>query len=211
MPKSIYWKSKSWRDKDTEGHFVIETFDWEGEKYQRKKVNVVKLDEPIIGQKVYCTSYSLKSVTDRFIKDQVYVIEKVSKGKTTAGRVKFVGVKDYHDLANFSPIENNQALYREAQMSELMGDGIFSSEKIRRIDIMPNRNRVLIQMFIASFQSQIGIEGERSNSKVTYDEIIKNLIKKYPKFELTEQDYENIAGLTIKELVDSFVKEVNID
>jgi hypothetical protein len=211
MPKHIYWKSKSWRDKDTEGHFVIETFDWEGERYQRKKVNVVKLDEPIIGQKVYCTSYNLKSVTDRFIKDQVYVIEKVSKGKTTAGRVKFVGVKDYHDLANFSPIENNQALYREAQMSELMGDGIFSSEKVRRIDIMPNRNRVLIQMFIASFQSQIGIEGERSNSKVTYDEIIKNLIKKYPKFELSEQDYENIAGLTIKELVDSFVKEVNID
>lgn len=211
MPKHIYWKNKDWRNKESEGHFVIETFDWEGKGWQKKKVNVVKLDEPIIGQKVYCTSYDLKSVSDRFIKDQIYVIEKVSQGKTTAGKVKFVGVKDYHKLDNFSPIENNQALYREYQMSQLMGDGIFSEEKVRRIDIMPNRNRVLIQLFIASFQSQIGIEGAKSNSKVTYDEIIKNLIKNYPKFELTEQDYENIAGLTIKELVDSFVKEVNID
>ena len=209
MPKQIYWKSKDY--KGSQGQFVIETFEWEGEKYRRKKTNVVKLDEPIIGQKVYCSTYNLKSITDRFIKDQVYVIEKVSQGKTTAGRVKFVGVKDYHDLSNFSPIENNQALYREVQMSELMNDGIFSDEKIRRIDIMPNRNRVLIQLFIASFQSQIGIEGSKSNSKVTYDEIIKNLIKAYPKFELNEQDYENIAGLTIKELVDSFVKEINID
>jgi len=211
MPKHIYWKGKSWKNPNEEGHFVIETFDWEGKGWQKKKVNVVKLDEPIIGQKVYCTSYNLKSVSDRFIKDQIYVIEKVSKGKTTAGKVKFVGVKDYHNLENFEPIENNQALYREYQMSQLMGDGIFSEEKVRRIDIMPNRNRVLIQLFIASFQSQIGIEGEKSNSKVTYDEIIKNLIKNYPKFELTEQDYENIAGLTIKELVDSFVKEVNVD
>ena len=209
MPKQIYWKSKDY--KGSQGQFVIETFEWEGEKYRRKKTNVVKLDEPIIGQKVYCSTYNLKSITDSFIKDQVYVIEKVSQGKTTAGRVKFVGVKDYHDLSNFSPIENNQALYREVQMSELMNDGIFSDEKIRRIDIMPNRNRVLIQLFIASFQSQIGIEGSKSNSKVTYDEIIKNLIKAYPKFELNEQDYENIAGLTIKELVDSFVKEINID
>ena len=209
MPKQIYWKSNDY--KGSQGQFVIETFEWEGEKYRRKKTNVVKLDEPIIGQKVYCSTYNLKSITDRFIKDQVYVIEKVSQGKTTAGRVKFVGVKDYHDLSNFSPIENNQALYREVQMSELMNDGIFSDEKIRRIDIMPNRNRVLIQLFIASFQSQIGIEGSKSNSKVTYDEIIKNLIKAYPKFELNEQDYENIAGLTIKELVDSFVKEINID
>lgn len=211
MPKHIYWKGKSWNNKDEEGHFVIETFDWEGKGYQKKRVNIVKLDEPIIGQKVYCSHYNLKSVSDRFIKDQIYIIEKVSNGKTTAGKVKFVGVKDYHKLENFEPIENNQALYREFQMSQLMGDGIFSEEKVRRIDIMPNKNRVLIQLFIASFQSQIGIEGGKANSKITYDQIIENLIKNYPKFELNEQDYEDIAGLTIKELVDSFVKEVNID
>jgi hypothetical protein len=209
MPKEIFWKNPDRRNGETEGKFVIRTFDYEGTGYRKQKVNIVNLEEDIIGQKVYCISYNLKSITDRFIKNQVYIIEKVSKGKTTAGRVKFVGVKDYHDLSNFSPIENNAALYREWQMSEIMGDGLNSDEKVRRIDIMPNKNRVLIQLFIASFQKQLGIEGDKANSQITYDQIIDSLIKNFPKFELNSQDYENIAGLTIKELIDSFVKEIN--
>lgn len=200
MPKTIYYSIKT-------GNFVIETYDKDGWKKKNVKVH----DEPIIGQKLYCSNYNLDSIKRDFIKDQVYIIEKISAGKTTAGKVKFKGVKGYHKLDCFSPLENNVALHRETQINEVMDGGIFSSEKIRRIDTMPNKNRILIQLFIASFQSQIGIEGGQSNAQVTYDEIITNLVKKYAKFELNNQDYEDIAGLTIKELVDSFVKEVNID
>jgi hypothetical protein len=200
MPKTIYYSRKT-------GNFVIETYDKDG--WQKKNIKVH--DEPIIGQKLYCSNYNLDSIKRDFIKDQVYIIEKISAGKTTAGKVKFKGVKGYHKLDCFSPLENNVALHRETQINEVMDGGIFSSEKIRRIDTMPNKNRILIQLFIASFQSQIGIEGGRANAQVTYDEIITNLVKQYAKFELNNQDYEDIAGLTIKELVDSFVKEVNID
>ncbi len=200
MPKTIYYSRKT-------GNFVIETYDKDG--WQKKNVKVH--DEPIIGQKLYCSNYNLDSIKRDFIKDQVYIIEKISAGKTTAGKVKFKRVKGYHKLDCFSPLENNVALHRETQINEVMDGGIFSSEKIRRIDTMPNKNRILIQLFIASFQSQIGIEGGRANAQVTYDEIITNLVKQYAKFELNNQDYEDIAGLTIKELVDSFVKEVNID
>jgi hypothetical protein len=200
MTKTIYYD----RRKAT---FVIESY--EGTTWNKKNVKVY--DEPIIGQKLYCSNYNLDSIKRDFIKDQVYIIEKLSAGKTTAGKVKFKGVKGYHKLDCFSPLENNVALHRETQINEVMDGGIFSDVKVRRIDTMPNKNRVLIQLFIASFQSQIGIEGQRANAQVTYDEIITNLIKQYRKFELTNQDYENISGLTIKELVDSFVKEINID
>ena len=202
MKKYVYYNHR-------QAKFIIETY--EGNVWNKK--NVVQLDEDIIGQKLYCTSYGLQSVKNSFIKNQIYIVEKVSSGKTTAGRVKFKGVKGYHDLKSFEPIENNAALYRESQINEIMDIGIFSDKKIRRIDSMPQKNRVLIQLFVQSFTRQIGVEGDRANlnSNISYDEIIDEVLRYNAKFELTKQDYEEIANLTIKQLVDSYVKEINLN
>jgi hypothetical protein len=71
MPKTIYYSRKT-------GNFVIETYEEDGNRWKKKNVKVH--DEPIIGQKLYCTDYYLDSIKRDFIKDQVYIIEKISAG-----------------------------------------------------------------------------------------------------------------------------------
>lgn len=194
--KEIRWDSRAKKH-------IIETYDADPKGWAQKNKKVV--DEDIIGQQVVISNYSdLKSISDSFIKNQVYVVEKISKGITTAGKVKFEGVKGYYKIDKFTPVENKPALFRDLRIR-----GLFADEQSRRIDTMPNKNRVLIQLFIAKFQERIGVDGDNGAASISYDIIVENLIKSFPKYQLTPDDYTSIGDLTFREIVDAFVAETN--
>lgn len=87
-----------------------------------------------VGELVYCKYDKLKY----FLKNQIYKIEKVSnppsqklidKYKTDSwrfdnsrsdGKIKLEGVKGYHPYSHFTFVENNVALFRDVQISQIM-------------------------------------------------------------------------------------------
>lgn len=161
---------------------------------------------PVEGELIVCKSNKLKL----FEKDNIYIGEKYG----SRGRIKFKGIPGYHNTRHFDYVENNPALYRQVQMDSVL-DLNSTQTKVpegRKIDRMPNKNKILIQ---AMTQNLFNILGDSSTTydvdgDFCFDKVIDTTIRSvYRRYDLTKEDYDILSNMTLKEILDNFIKVKN--
>ena len=159
-----------------------------------------RIPESHEGELVYCKKNTLKD----FQINKVYKIKKIVKHYWTF-KVKIDGVKGYHSWSSFDFIENNPALFRDYQINQVMDleTVITTTIEGRKIDTMPNKEFVLAQMLIYSLNKKTGHVGEKPQS-VGYNSFIANLVKKYSKYGINEDDLKAITEMPLKDVINLF-------
>jgi hypothetical protein len=152
------------------------------------------------GELVYCVKDTLKD----FQKNKIYKIKAITKPNWST-KVKIEGIKGTHNWNNFDFIENNVALLRDYQINQVMDidNQISTTIEGRKIDTMPNKEFVLTQMIMYNFQHKIGSVGDTPKS-IGYHNFIAALVKKYSKYGVEVSDFEKIAEMPLKEIIDFF-------
>lgn len=167
---------------------------------------------PVEGEYIICKSNKLKF----FEKDKIYIGEKYApnESRISRGRIKFKGIPGYHNPRHFDYLENNPALYRQFQMDNVMDldSALIKKPDTRKIDRMPNKNKMLIQ---AMSHNLFNILGDSTNSSdvednFSFDRVIDITIRSvYRRYDITKEDYDILANMTLKEILDNFIKEKN--
>ena len=152
------------------------------------------------GELVYCVKDTLKD----FQKNKIYKIKAITKPNWST-KVKIEGIKGTHNWNSFDFIENNVALLRDYQINQVMDidNQISTTIEGRKIDTMPNKEFVLTQMIMYNFQYKIGSVGDTPKS-IGYHNFIATLVKKYSKYGVEVSDFEKIAEMPLKEIIEFF-------
>jgi len=148
------------------------------------------------GELVYCTTSKLKS----FVKNKIYKIE-----RQNGSNLKLEGIKYSCYNWNFDFIENNPAIYREYQINQLMDiESICNEMPTKKIDTVPNKNRVLLQLFINKLkQSTCVIDSANTIEDISFEKIAYETTLSHKKlYGITEADFTFLENLTFKEVID---------
>lgn len=165
---------------------------------------------PVEGEFIICKSNKLKL----FEKDKIYIGEKYGESRSSKGNIKLKGIPGYHNPRYFDYLENNPALYRQFQMDNVMDldSALIKKPDTRKIDRMPNKNKMLIQ---AMSHSLFNILGDSTNSSdvidnFSFDKVIDTTIRSvYRRYDINKEDYDKLSNMTLKDILDNFIKEKN--
>lgn len=168
------------------------------------------INEPVVDQLIICKSDKLKL----FEKGKNYVGEKWGNAPTTRNRIKFKGIPGYHNYSYFDFLENRPAELRQFQMDTVMdlNSSVVEKPEGRKIDRMRLKNKVLIQALIHKLSDYIGdtTDIDYLDESLTYDSLVgKTLCGTYRKFDIKEEDYTDIGNMTLKEILNNFIKVKN--
>jgi hypothetical protein len=149
-----------------------------------------------------------------FEKDKIYIGEKYGESRSSKGYIKLKGIPGYHNPRYFDYLENNPALYRQFQMDNVMDldSALIKKPDTRKIDRMSNKNKMLIQ---AMTHSLFNILGDSTNSSdvidnFSFDKVIDTTIRSvYRRYDITKEDYDKLSNMTLKDILDNFIKEKN--
>jgi hypothetical protein len=169
-----------------------------------------RTSNPVEGELIVCKSNKLKL----FDIGNIYIGEKYGINRGHRGKIKFKGIPGYHNPDYFDFVENNPALHRQVQM-----DSVFdlnpAQTKVtegRKIDRIPNKNKILIQAMTQSLFNILGDSTKMSdvNDNFSFDKVIDTTIKSvYRRYDITKEDYDNLSNMTLSDIFDNFIKEKN--
>lgn len=137
------------------------------------------------GQLVYCVVDSLKSC----VKNKVYKIE-----KSKYYLLKLEGIKTHLSFWNFDFLENNPALMRDFNIGLILDTTEIMKEiPDRKIDLSPNKERILTNFFV----KRLGLEPGN-----TFEDLVSGIVKTNQKvWGIKQEDFDFLKKLSLQEII----------
>ena len=152
-------------------------------KIPKKFINNNKL----IGQLVYCTTDRLKSC----VFNKVYRIENYNP---LSQSLKLEGIKTWLNWYNFDFLENNPALMRDFNIRLVLDEAqILTEVPKRKIDLTPNKEKVLTNFFV----KRIALEPGN-----TFDDLVSGIVRTNKRvWGFDKEDFEFLKQLSLNDII----------